>query len=823
MTNTKRILLNTYNFHYLLSFTNFLLGARSEARGGRASIDFAPPNSRKFDYNLTSGSDESAPSSPSKRSAATRPTLTRTNSYQRGTQSSKAKTHESTNTLPSNKRNLKSRSKISLALKNKFKSTPDLAAFDDEEDDFLNLQKLPSKTTEDLPSKDEAKTKKYSRRSMPATKLDRQDPFGLNQPVEVGASAKSSLTAKGRTSSVSSDTSDPDRLAMPPPPTTKVPALKQDTFQKKVTSKPSSQTNLTLAEAKAILLGKSSTNTISGGSGSGSRAESGPGSSNSSTSGKADTVGESTTNDSASRVKVASPSPSPGPSPNTYRKWAQSNKEELDEMPVKERSRRIPFRQPISQGEGDDPREGSPEPEPRRRPAFPTSASSNISKLKTEKESVEKEKSKADTPDSEGEADSPGSSYAGSDTEPSFVITPKTAKANPHSRVLPSVQRERGPLGEIDVSSVHSSPGHPSSPTKTFSLPRENRSHSAAEVPPAPNKDIRLSSYGSLDRKGRLPSHAERKNSGNIPSPKSDSGRSDSVDILGNFVKKSNSSSDINRDSFSPPRRDSIEKSSVVSDEEKPQQTVKSRISSWECASQSPSQSPATVRRRSTSPVKGIGKPKTPEGTPPPRPNNTPLPPPPSIPSPRSTPDVSPRSSSDKDNVTPASSTRLVPKQKDSSGLIITPTRTRLDYSTESESATNNEPVKTFNLTKPKELPRIPENDVNGASPAATSHAMNATFTVSPRGTPVSSRDPTNAPLAGIASLRAASKTAAELKQKQQEEARASNFRDLDRTMVPDDSVGGGEADADEIKRPDKSRRYPPTSLTGSPPQQIKT
>ena len=146
-----------------------------------------------------------------------------------------------------------------------------------------------------------------------------------------------------------------------------------------------------------------------------------------------------------------------------------------------------------------------------------------------------------------------------------------------------------------------------------------------------------------------------------------------------------------------------------------------------------------------------------------------------------------------------------------------------MDYSTESESATNNEPVKTFNLTKPKELPRIPENDVNGASPAAPSHAMNATFTVSPRGTPVSSRDPTNAPLAGIASLRAASKTAAELKQKQQEEARASNFRDLDRTMVPDDSVGGGEADGDEIKRPDKSRRYPPTSLTASPPQQIKT
>ena len=314
----------------------------------------------------------------------------------------------------------------------------------------------------------------------------------------------------------------------------------------------------------------------------------------------------------------------------------------------------------------------------------------------------------------------------------------------------------------------------------------------------------------------------KEKNSGNIPSPKSDSGRSDSVDILGNFVKKSNSSSDINRDSFSPPRRDSIEKSSVVSDEEKPQQTVKSRISSWECASQSPSQSPATVRRRSTSPVKGIGKPKTPEGTPPPRPNNTPLPPPPSITSPRSTPEVSPRSINDKDNVLPASSTRLVPKQKDSSGLIITRTRTRLDYSVESEPATNNEPVKTFNLTKPKELPRIPENDVNSASPAAPSHAMNATFTVSPRGTPVSSKDPTNAPLAGIASLRAASKTAAELKQKQQEEARVSNSRDLDRAMVPDDSVEG-EADADEIKRPDKSRRYPPTSLTASPPQQIKT
>ena len=54
---------------------------------------------------------------------------------------------------------------------------------------------------------------------------------------------------------------------MPPPPTTKVPALKQDTFHKKVTSKPSSQTNLTLAEAKAILLGKSTSNVITSGSG----------------------------------------------------------------------------------------------------------------------------------------------------------------------------------------------------------------------------------------------------------------------------------------------------------------------------------------------------------------------------------------------------------------------------------------------------------------------------------------------------------------------------------------------------------------------------
>ena len=809
------------NFHM-----GFLSGARSEARGGRASTDFAPPSRSKSDYNLTSGSDESAPSSPSKRNATTRPTLTRANSYQRGTQSSKAKTHESTtNTLPSSKRNLKGRNKISPALKNKFKSTPDLAAFDDDEDDFLNLQKLPSKTTEDLPSKDEAKSKKYSRRSMPATKLDRQDPFGLNQPVEVGASTKSSLTAKGSTSSLSSDTSDPDRLAMPPPPTTKVPALKQDTFHKKVASKPSSQTNLTLAEAKAILLGKSSSNAIGGGSGSGSRVDSGPGSNNSSLnsslSGKADTAGENTINNSTSRVKVASPSPSTVPSPNTYGTWAQSNKEELDEMPVKERSRRIPFRQPISQGEGDDPREGSPEPEPRRRPAFPASASSNISKLKIEKESVEKEESKVDTPGSDGEADSPGSSYAGSDTEPSFVKAPKTMKSPLHLRVLPSVQKERGPPGEIDASSVLSSPGYPSSPTKTFSLPRENRSLAAADVLPAASTDARLPSYGSLDRKGRLPSQAERRNSGNTLSPKSDSHRNNSVDILGNFVKKSNSSSDINRDSFSPSRRDSVEKSGVVSDEEKPQQTVKSRISTWECASQSPSQSPATVRRRSTSPVKSIGKPKTPEGTPPPRPNNTPLPPPPSVTSPRSTPNVSPRSSSDKDSVPSASSTRLVPKQKDSSGLIITPTRTRLDYSVESESATNNEPVKTFNLTKPKELPRIPENDLNGASPVPPSHAMNATFTVSPRGTPVSSKDLANAPLAGIASLRAASKTAAELKQKQREEVRASNSGDLDR-MVPDDSVEG-EADADEIKRPDKSRRYPPTSLTASPPQQIKT
>ena len=114
---------------------------------------------------------------------------------------------------------------------------------------------------------------------------------------------------------------------------------------------------------------------------------------------------------------MRSVSPSPAPVQGTYEKWSQSSNVELDEMPVKERSGRIPFRQPVSQGEGegDDPREGSPEPEPRRRPAFPTGASSSFVKSKTEAASPEKQeqKPKATTPDLEGEADSPGSSTLG--------------------------------------------------------------------------------------------------------------------------------------------------------------------------------------------------------------------------------------------------------------------------------------------------------------------------------------------------------------------------------------------------------------------------
>ena len=799
------------------------------------SSDFPPPSRSKSDYNLTSGSDESAPSSPSKRTGTSRAVLARTTSYQRETQSSKAKILDSNNTLPRNKRNLKG--KITPALKNKFKSTPDLANLDDEDDDFGSF-KLPSKTTEDLPSKDDAKGKKYSRRSMPATKLDRQDPFGLNQPPEkntdnaiAGFALKTPLTTKSSTSSVSSDTSDPDRLVMPPPPTTKVPALKQDTFHKK-TAKPSSQTILTLAEAKAILLGKSSSNVTT--SGPGRRPDSDPGSSNSSTSGKLDCTAEGTANSvpPISTNTSSKLSASPVPAHDTYGKLSLSSKEELDEMPVKERSRRIPFRQPISQGEGDDPREGSPEPEPSRRPVFPRSASPGFVKKKAEITTSKKqaEKPKVSSQDSEGEADSPGSSYAGSDTEPSIDVLPKPTKSPTRSRVLPSpsrvlpstTQRQQSRQREADVSSVQSSPGRPSSPAKTFSLRRENRSNSAADVLHVSTSDSRTS-YGSLDRKGRLPNSTDTKSNGNILSPRSDSGSDNSFDILGNFVKKSNSSGSLERESFSPPRRGSAEKISTINEEEKPKQTVKSRISSWESASRSPSQSPAPVRRRSTSPVKGVNKPKTPEGTPPRRPNNTPLPPPPppNVTSPTSTPEVSPRSGYEKHNPAPGSSIRLVPKQKDSSGLVITPTRTRVEYNFESESSTDKEPLKTFNLTKPKELPRIPEADVNGVSPAVPGSVMNVTYTVTPSGTPVSAHNPSNTPLSGIASLRAAARTAAELKQKQQQQARAAESRELQIAEVKDSTEG--EGDADDIKRPDKSKRYPPTSLTASPPQQIKT
>ncbi len=845
-------------------------------QGGRSSADFPPPNRSKSDYSLASASDDSAPSSPAKRN--TRATLVRTNSYQRGTQSSKAKTQDySSSTLPSNyKKNSKGRSKVDPALKNKYKSTPDISNLDiDEDDDFVSLPKVPAKTAEDVLSKENAKAKKYSRRSMPATKLDRQDPFGLNQPHSdepIGVRTRSS----GAPTNNGID-HDRDRKAMPPPATTKVPAVKQDPFHKKLSSQSSS--SLTLEEAKAILLGKSS-------SGSG-KPDSGLDSSSSSTSGKLDSADNPPSFKAPTRVRSPSPvRPDPIPQDGPERKWSQSSKEDLDEMPVKERPRRMPFRQPMTlgEGEGDDPREGSPEEEePSRRPMFPTSARSpspgftkpqlevasptrkqyqppqqrkaDLSGLGLKSDTANRTNFSRSSADrgrgSADEADSPGSS----DTEPE-TMTPRALRSPPpprHSGSVPArlSDRDRGPPARTADSSARSpglrSPARPGSPIKTFTLPRDPRSSSATELPHSAS-DPRFS-YGSLDRKGRLPE----------PRPKDSGATNDnSVDILGNFIKKgSSSTSSSERDSFSPPRRDPRDNvsprrdsfepkvnqrkdsaSSAISEEEKPAQTVKSRISSWETAVQrSPSQSPSPLRRRAGSPTKGVAKPRTPEGTPPPpRPNNTPLPPPPaSVASPPrlTSPEMSPpRAIHDKDSSyqhqsqSTSSSSRLVPKQKDNSGLVITPTRNRTEFRFEPDAPsvgpdTENEPIKTFH-TKPKELPKIPETDaVIEASPAARAGLMNATFVVSPRGQDASNTSTTTAavPLPGATSLRAASRHAAGAKPSLQQQYQATAAA---AETVREEAEPAEGDDGDEIKRPDKSRRYPPTSLTASPPHQIK-
>ncbi len=836
----------------VLFVIRIVVSAAGRHAAASRSSEFAPPSRSRSDYNLTSGSDESAPGSPAKRQSApgTRTTLVRTNSYARETQSSKAKTQEGgSSTLPRNKRDLKHKGKINSALRSKFQSTPDLANFDADDDDEnwdenVNLPKGSSKTAEDVLSKEDFKIKQYTRRSMPATKLDRQDPFGLNQYNVEDASVRTKANS-GPTNSTNatSNAGDKDRLAMPPPPTAKVPALKQDKFQKRSGPKLPSQANLTLAEAKAILLGKTSNlGAVEGGSRSDSSAEDSQSNASEKVESSVDASGAAKDDFSTATESNHRPQ-KPAPTENL-----SQPEEELDEMPVKERPRRVPFRQPVTlgEGEGDDPREGSPEPEPTRRPAFPTSitvntAASSVLKVKNERPvSPVKSILKQQQPDpqqqqqqqqsqqrqqqqqsqqrqqqrqthkragSGGEADSPGSSYAGSDSDQPADVKPAPLQSGSRSFAQPDA---------VNFQRRSASPKGPVSPNKTFTLPRDTRS-------PANRSDPRFS-YGSLDRKAQVPnSPAEIRNNDPVTTRR-ESGSDNSVDILGNFVKRSDGSSNNSseRDSFSPPRRESLERSgSVVSDDEKPPpQTVKSRISSWESASRSPSQSPAPVRRRSTSPTKGVT---------PPRPNNTPVPPPPAtVTSPRDrkpeTPPPHPVfDRDDRPTQTNTASSRFVPKPKDNTSSV-TP-RSKAEYTFESEPATDLE-QRALRATKLQELPKIPEVNSVNLSPAVPQGAMNATFVVSPRGT--TAPDASNSPAPGISSLRAASRVAGDQKQRQQWGQQNPVTVPIPAPAAPvepeaeEDVAAEGDADDEEIRRPDKSRRFPPTSLTASPPRQIK-
>ena len=228
-------------------------------------------------------------------------------SYQKPTESSNAKTSNGAPTSPAKRVAGRRSGKLNSALKNKFKSTPDLASALKTEE----IKPMPtSKTTEDISDISEHKSlmAKTVRRSMPATR-EHKDPFGLSLlPLESESSPKASTNtvpwksdrkvsigeshviiessqthrklpipggppnsamlpsalSRSQTNSQKPITKDEeDRLAMPPPslPVTHPPPLSsagQEAFLKKATSaKRSSIPDLTLAQAKAILLGKS--------------------------------------------------------------------------------------------------------------------------------------------------------------------------------------------------------------------------------------------------------------------------------------------------------------------------------------------------------------------------------------------------------------------------------------------------------------------------------------------------------------------------------------------------------------------------------------
>ena len=771
--------------------------------------------SGKAKSDRTSLGHDGTPASPTKKSFG-KPMLSRSNSYQRGTESSKAKTlanQDSGSMSP--KRHLKGRGKLSQALKNKFKSTPDLVAAD-EENDSMTIHKNSSKTTEDLPVNNGAThAKAYSRRSMPATKLDKKDPFGLNDPIDHNdvrssydthsahdshnfqASTLPRANRYSKKDSLPVESAEKDKVMMPPPTTDKVLSNRQDTFMRKAaTSKHTPQSNLTLAEAKAILLGKSSSNIIpskSGGVEPGFR-----GNISSTSSSETDQNLEFDSRNTGRRARTPSPTKSLSkPDATRYTSSSLSNsREELDELPVKERS--IPrSRNRQEKGEGDEPREGSPEIITTKK-SLSSTGIYNHSSIPSNLSCISPPKQMPDNMDVAEDADSPGSSYKGSDDElyeihnqASFSMS--SEKERSHS--LPPSNKSRGKIPSIDPDlkstlQIRDQAVSPIKLSSSQSHPKQNRSHSIGSVLHSNQVDTKFS-YGSLDRKGRLSSNVSTSSSSSQVSFHSKTESDNSVDILGNFVKKSNSYNDMGRESLSPPKKDA-NNSDPGSENDSPKQSVKSRISTWE--GKSPTSSPANARRRSSSPTKSLSAskmylPKKSDASPPPRPNKTPLPPPPIV-SPSSSPRASsekPQRSMQKSNDMEAPTRNLTPSifkdvkdntERNNAALDI---GSKLDTLIETPTRQNNFNA-TFTMSSPSPyLSTVNKNDEN----KLMSSGIDATL-----------REP-KAPIEDSDSL-------------------LSDYTKSSPLTVE------REGDEDEVKRPDKTQKYPPTSLTASPPQQVK-
>ncbi len=770
-----------------------------------------PPSSKVKSDRMSLG-NEGSPSSPTKKSFG-KAILSRSNSYQRGTESSKAKTlvNQDSGTM-SPKRHLKGRGKLNQALKNKFKSTPDLVAAD-EENDTTMIHKNSSKTTEDLPVNNGGTHAKTYRRSMPATKLDKKDPFGLNEPIDhtdVVNRRSSHDTHSAHDSQnyqaftlprenkflekdpLHNDSAEKDKVMMPPPTTDKVLSNRQDAFVRKAAnSKPTPQSNLTLAEAKAILLGKSSANLIPSKSGT---AESGfRGNISSTSSSEMDQNSELDSRNSGRRARTPSPTKSLSKADVArYTSSSLSNsREELDELPVKERS--IPrARNRQEKGEGDEPREGSPELITAKK-SLSSSGVYHHSSGQGSLSSVSAPKQIPSNMDVTEDADSPGSSYKGSDDELDEIhnqaaFSLSSEKERSHS--LPPSTKGRGkiPSTDSDMKSTLHIRDQPVKVTSSQSHPKQNRSHSIGSVLHSNQVDTKFS-YGSLDRKGKLSSNISTASSNSQVSYHSKTDSDNSVDILGNFVKKSNSYNDMGRESLSPPKKDTSN-GDPTSENDSPKHSVKSRISTWE--GKSPTSSPANGRRRSSSPIKSLSGskmylPKKSDAPPPPRPNKTPLPPPPVV-----SPNSSPRTSPEKPQ-------RSLQKPND----VESPTRGTPSILNVKDDTVKDDTAESIDCMRGSliETPSRPNN-------------FNATFTMSspsPYLSTVTKAEENRPSTSGIdAKLR-------EQKAEIQDNVLLSSGYTKPSTLTVE-----GEGDEDEVKRPDKTQKYPATSLTASPPQQVK-